>query len=210
MANVNAPFGFRQYTGTGSSPTYEQVTLQQGGIDYNATVIYYGDPVVRAGSGDGTVKQAAGSAGSSTVVMAGIFAGCKYLSTAIGRTVWSNYWPGGSPVASTAQSTIEAYVINDPNAQFIAQSDSTGLAQVDVGSNIDFNIGTGTTANGISGAFLIHGGSANAGYPFRFVSLVWAPPGANGVATSGSAAAYNYGIVAFNNVETKNAAAGNT
>ena len=67
MANTNAPFGFRQYTGTGSSPTYELVAFGAGGgggIDYNATVIYYGDPVVRAGSGDGTLKQAAGSAGS--------------------------------------------------------------------------------------------------------------------------------------------------
>jgi hypothetical protein len=210
MANTNTPFGFRQYSGTGSAPTYEQVAFTNGGIDFNATVIYYGDPVVRAGSGDGTLKQAAGSAGSSSVVMAGIFQGCKYLSLVVGRTVWSNYWPGGSPVTTGNQSTIEAYVINDPNAQFVAQSDSTGLAQVDVGSNIDFNIGTGTAANGLSGAFLIHGGATTSGYPFRLVSLVWAPPGANGVATSGSAAPFNYGVVAFSNVETKNLTAGNT
>lgn len=210
MANVNAPFGFRQYSGTGSAPTYEQTTFQNGGIDYNATAIYYGDPVARAGSGDGTLVRAAGSAGSSSVVMAGVFQGCKYLSAAIGRTVWSNYWPGGSPVASASQSTIEAYVINDPNAQFVAQSDSTGLAQADVGSNIDFNIGTGTVANGQSGAFLIHGGATTSGYPFRLVSLVYAPPGANGVTSGTAAAAYNYGIVAFSNVETKNLTAGNT
>src|SRR5271168_1838588 len=135
MANINAPFGFQQYQGTGSLPTYEQTTLGNGGIDYNATVIYNGDPVVRAGSGDGTIKQAAGSAGGSTVTMAGIFYGCKYLSTAISRTVWSNYWPGGSPVASTAQSTIEAYIVNDQNAQFLVQGDATGIAQADIGSN---------------------------------------------------------------------------
>jgi hypothetical protein len=210
MANTNTPFGFRQYSGTGSAPTYELVTFSNGGIDFNATVIYYGDPVVRAGSGDGTLKQAAGSATTSTVTMAGIFQGCKYLSLVVGRTVWSNYWPGGSPVTTGNQSTIEAYVINDPNAQFVAQSDSTGLAQADVGSNIDFNIGTGTTANGLSGAFLVHGGATNSAYPWRLVSLVWAPPGANGVATSGSAAAFNYGVVAFNNVETKNLTAVNT
>ena len=210
MANVNAPFGFREYSGTGSAPTYEQVTLTNGGIDYNATVIYYGDPVVRVGTGDGTIKQAAGSAGSSSVTMAGIFKGCKYYSLVIGRTVWSNYWPGGSPVTSGNQSTIEAYIINDPNAQFVAQSDSTGLQQADIGANLDFNIGTGTAANGLSGAYLIHTAASTTGYPFRFVSLVWAPPGANGTATSGAAAAYNYGIVAFANVETKTLAAVNT
>jgi hypothetical protein len=205
LANTNAPYGFRQYTGTGSSPTYEQVTFPNGGIAYNAAAIYYGDPVVRAGSGASTLVQAAGSAGSGTVTMAGIFQGCKYLSTAQKRTVWSNYWPG-SDVVSTAQSTIEAYVINDPNAQFVAQSDSTGLAQADAGANLDFNIGTGTTANGLSGAFLIHTGAATAAYPFRFVRLVLDPPGSPGTATG----AYNWGIVAFNNVETKNATAANT
>lgn len=205
MANVNSPFGFRQYAGTGSAPTYEQVAFTNGGIDYNAGAIYFGDPVVRAGSGDGTLKQAAGSAGGSTVTMAGIFIGCKYLSTAQKRIVWSNYWPG-SDVAVGNQSTIEAYVINDQNAQFVAQSDSTGLVQADVGSNLDFNIGTGTAANGLSGAFLIHGGATTAALPWRLLSLVLAPPGANGTQTG----AYNYAVVAFNNVETKNATAVNT
>ena len=206
MANTNAPFGFRQYSGTGSAPTYEQVTFGNGGIDYNATVIYNGDPVVRAGSGDGTIKQAAGAAGGSTVTMAGIFIGCKYLSTVTKKTEWSNYWPGGSPVTSGNQSTIEAYVINDPNAQFLVQSDSTGVAQADVGSNFDFNIGTGTTSNGISGAYLLHTGVTTAAYPFRLIGLNLNPPGAPGTASG----AYNLAIVAFNNVETKNATAVNT
>lgn len=206
MANQNAPFGFRQYAGTGSAPTYEMVTFGNGGIDYNATAIYYGDPVVRAGTGDGTLIRAAGSAAGSTVTMAGIFYGCKYLSAAIGRTVWSNYWPGGSPVAVANQSTIEAYVVNDPNAQFLVQSDSTGVVQADVGANFDFNIGTGTVANGLSGAFLLHTGVVTAAYPWRLVRLVLDPPGANGTQTG----AYNQAVVAFNNVETKNATAINT
>ncbi len=206
MANVAAPFGFRQAAGTGSAPTYEQVTFGNGGIDYNASSIFYGDPVVRVGTGDGTLARAAGSAGSSTVTMAGIFYGCKYLSTAVSRTVWSNYWPGGSPTASANQSTIEAYVVNDPNAQFLVQSDSTGVAQADVGSNFDFAIGTGTAANGLSGAYLLHTGATTAAFPFRLVSLVLNPPGANGTASG----AYNLAVVAFNNVETKNVTAVNT
>lgn len=213
MANTNTPFGFRQYSGLGSVPTYEQVTVGSGGISggiaFNAGAIYYGDPVVRAGSGSNTLVQAAGSATTATVTLAGIFQGCKYLSTSQKRTVWSNYWPG-SDVTSANAGTIEAYIINDPNAQFLAQSDSTGLAAADIGSNIDFTIGTGTTSNGLSGAFLTHGGAVSSAYPWRFVSLVWAPPGANGVSLVGTAAGFNYGIVAFNNVETKNLTAPNT
>lgn len=204
--NVNAAFGFRQYRGRGTTPSFEQVTFGNGGIDFNATVIYNGDPVVRAGSGDGTIKQAAGSAGGSTVTLAGIFQGCKYLSTVTKKTEWSNYWPGGSPVTTGNQSTIEAYVITDTNAQFVAQSDSTGLVQADAGSNLDFNIGTGTAANGLSGAFLIHGGATTAALPFRFQELVLNPPGANGT----NSGAYNLAVVSFNNVEGNNATATNT
>jgi hypothetical protein len=213
MANVNAPFGFRQWSGTGSAPTYEQVTVGPGGISggiaFNQAAFYFGDPVVRLGSGASTLAQAAGAAGTSTVTLAGIFQGCKYLSTAQKRTTWSNYWPGSDVATGNAGAT-EAYIINDPLAQFLAQSDSTGVAAADIGSNIDFNIGTGNAANGISGAFLIHGGSANAAYPFRLLNLVWAPPGAQGVSVAGTAAAFNYAIVGFNNVETKNLTAPNT
>jgi len=197
MANTNAPFGFRQYVGTGSSPTYEQVTLPNGGIDYNTAAIYYGDPVTRFSSSDGTITQAATA---TAVTLAGVFQGCKYLSTAQKRTVWSNYWPG-SDVAVGNQSTIEAYIVNDPNAQFIVQSDATGATQAQMGSNVNINIGTGTAANGLSGAFITPGTTAATTntLPFRMVSLVLNPPGAAGTA----AGAYNYVVVAFNNVETR-------
>ena len=78
MANTNSPFGFWQRGGTGSSPTYEQTEQGNGGIDYNTGAIYYGDPVQRVGSGDGTIEQ---GANAQTTPMAGVFIGCKYLST---------------------------------------------------------------------------------------------------------------------------------
>ena len=214
MANTNSPFGFRQISGIGSAPTYEQVTIGPGGVSggiaFNAAAIYYGDPVARADGGASTLVQAAGSATTSTVTMAGIFQGCKYLSTAIGRTVWSNFWPGGSPVTSANSGSIEAYIINDPNAKFVAQTDSTGFAAADIGSNVDFAIGTGNASSGISGASLTHGGATSSAYPFRFYDLVWAPPGANGVSIAATAAAFNYAIVGFVNVETRNLTAPNT
>jgi hypothetical protein len=190
MANTNAPFGFRQYSGNGSAPTYEQVEVQMA---YNATATFFGDPV--APDANGQVVRAS----SNTVQVAGIFVGCKYLSVSQKRVVWSNFWPG-SDVASNQYVT--AYIVNDPNAKFVVQNDSaTAIGQDGVNANIGFAMGTGNTANGISGA-TVERTSINTTntLPFRIVGLVQDPPGSNGTdITSG----YNYVIVAFNNVSTK-------
>jgi hypothetical protein len=190
MANTDAPFGFRQYSGTGSAPTYEQIAVR---IVYNATNIFFGDPV--APDANGYVVRAS----SNSVQIAGIFVGCQYLSVAQKRTVWSNYWPG-SDVAST--STVIGYIVNDPNAKWVAQSDATGVATTDINANIGFAIGTGNTANGISGAYLDTStiNTTNT-LPFRIISLIDFPPGAPGTNSNGQA--YDWVVVAFNNVSTK-------
>jgi hypothetical protein len=194
MANTNAPYGFRQWSGTGSAPTYEQVAVQ---IVYNASAIYYGDPVTPDSSG--YVVRSSSSGGSTDTQIAGIFVGCQYLSTSQKRVVWSNYWPG-SDVASG--NVVTGYIINDPNAKFIAQTDGTGAAQTNVNNTVGFTIGSGNTANGLSGAFvnIATAGTDNT-QPFKIVSLYDAPPGAPGTFSNGQA--YDYVIVAFNNVSTK-------
>jgi hypothetical protein len=190
MANTNAPFGFRQFSGTGSAPTYEQIAVR---IVYNATNIFFGDPV--APDSNGYVVQAS----SNSVQVAGIFVGCQYLSVSQKRTVWSNYWPG-SDVASG--NTVTGYIVNDPNAKWVAQSDATGVATTDINANIGFAIGTGNTANGISGAYLDTStiNTTNT-LPFRIVSLIDFPPGSQGTNSNGQA--YDWVVVAFNNVSTK-------
>jgi hypothetical protein len=193
MANTNAPFGFRQYSGTGSAPTYEQVAVV---IGYNTTNIFFGDPVEPVN--DGTVTQGDGTTAAAGI--AGIFIGCKYLSTSQKRTVWSNYYPGGTDPAT---GTIEGYIVNDPNAKFLVQAVSSisgGITQADVGATAGYTIGSGNTATGISAATLSDVGPTTATLPFRIVSLVTQPPGSNGTELATS----NYVIVAFNNVTTKN------
>lgn len=188
MANTAAPFGFRQASGNGSAPTFEQVVVT---IAYNASAIYAGDPVQP--DANGLVVR--GTPGTTQV--AGIFTGCKYLSVANKRTVWSNFWPG-SDVASG--NTVEGYVVNDPNATFIAQTGATGATQADVNANVNFAIGTGNTATGLSGASVdMSTVGTTATLPFRIVGLVTNPPGANGT----EAGAYNLVRVAFNNVSAK-------
>jgi len=191
MANSNTPFGFRQYSGTGSAPTYEQVAVD---IVYNASAIYYGDPVINDANGYVTVGAAASTEVTATI--AGIFQGCKYLSVSQKRTVWSNYWPG-SDVASG--NTVTGYIVNDPNAKWVVQSDSTGLTQAAINANISYNTGTGNASTGISGAFLGATIATTSTLPFRVISLLTTPPGSPGT----EAGAYNRAIVAFNSVATK-------
>jgi hypothetical protein len=194
MANTNAPFGFRQYSGTGSAPTYEQVTATIASTD--TTALYYGDPVVPLATG---YISKGDPTGSPTVQIAGIFVGCTYLSVSQKRTVWSNYWPG-----SDNNGNITAYIVNDPNAKFLAQvggSSSVGATQTEINANVQFAYGTGNASNGISGAYVDISvtPTTTATLPFRVVDLVTQPPGAPGTASG----AYNYVIVAFNNVSTK-------
>ena len=199
MANTSAPFGFRQVSGTGSSPTYEQVTRFTA---YNTANIFLNDPVF-TGS-DGSIQGITTGPGPGTAAIAGIFAGCRYPSIANKRTVWSNYWPG-SDVAST--NTVESYIINDPTAQFVVQSGNsnttavTGFTTANIQLNAQFSYGTGNTSNGISGAFLdIYVTPATTTtLPFRVLGLVTSPPGAPGTASG----AFNLVQVGFNNVETR-------
>lgn len=197
--NTNSPFGFREYRSNGSAPTYEQFEFP---IDYNASNIFYGDPVTP--QSDGTMAQSA-STGSSPAALGtgGVFVGCSYLSIAFKRRVWSNYWPANSDVASG--NYISGYVINSPNAQFIAQSDSTGIAYPGgIGSTVGFVIGTGTTANGISGAYLDSTTLNNSvNNPFKIVQ-VYQPTTAGFPGAYANSQAYDWAIVMFNAVFTRN------
>ena len=196
MANTNAPFGFRQYRGTGSAPTYEQTTRKIDGTTPNTTKIFFGDAVIPLNTG--YITQAT----ASTVPLAGVFAGCKYVSTSQKRTVWSNYWGGGD-----ATGDVEAYVISDPNAQFVVQAGGTPIGFADLGLNVQINLGTGgNTATGISGMY-VENPAGTISLPFRLVGFVEAPPGANG---TDIATAYNQVIVAFNNAVTRSNGAGPT
>lgn len=192
MANTFAPFGFSQYSGNGSAPTYEQ---NVGFCAYNTAAMYFGDPVFQ--NSDGSIYPTTPGTG----ILAGVFVGCKYLSVSQKRTVWSNFW-GAADVASS--NTVEVYVVNDPNAKFLAQvggSSSTGLAATDIGANVQFAYGTPNTMSGVSGAYIdiTVTPTTTATLPFKVVGLVTSPPGANGTASG----AYNYAVVAFNNVSTK-------
>lgn len=175
-----------------------------------------------------TTTTAATSATSTPVVtvyvpVAGVFAGCKYLSVAQKRTVWSNYWPG-----SDASTDVEAYVITDPNARFSVQTGNsnttaTAVGQANVGENIGFawndSVTTsetnGTTATGLSDMFadqftLSSAGvtGANSFLPFRIIAIQNYLPGQSsplsGINGNDATAGYNKIVVGFNNAMPRN------
>lgn len=168
MANTQAYFGFTQYQGgAGGAPTFAQSVRRIA--SGNPTAIYTGDPVMPVVStANGYITQAA----AGTTTLAGIFVGCKYLNTSLGRTVFSPYWPG-----SGATGDVEAYVIDDPNSRFIVQTSTTafpvtGTASTQTsgvqGQYAQFTIGTGNTSTGRSGAYLSAVGTTVT-YPFTIV-----------------------------------------
>jgi len=168
MANTQAYYGFLQFQGgAGGAPTFAQSPRRIAST--NSTAIYTGDPVMPVVStANGYITQAA----AGTTALAGIFVGCKYLSTSQKRVVWSSYWPG-----SDATGDVEAYVIDDPAARFIVQTSTSSFPMTGsvttmtsgvIGQNAQFTIGTGSTATGRSGAYLSAVGTT-ATYPFTIV-----------------------------------------
>lgn len=186
MANTNAPFGFQHIgNNSGGAPTFGQNVRKIA--SGNATAIFFGDAVVPVtGSATGYITRAT----ASTVALAGIFVGCKYFSTSRQQLVNSRYWPG-----SDAAGDIDAYVVDDPNARFKVQSDSTGITFAKVGQNAQLIAGAGNTSTGISGMSLNSTTATTATFPFIIVDLVTDPPGVNGTESG----AYNHVVVQFNN-----------
>jgi hypothetical protein len=206
MANTNSPFGFRQYYGgSGGAPTFAQSTRLIASTD--TTAIYSGDPVMPVVStANGYITQAA----PGTTTLAGIFLGCKYLSTSQKRIVWNSYWTG-----SDATGDVEAYIVDDPNAQFSVMGNSTTfnitgslttVTSSTVGQYAQFAIGTGNTASGQSGAYL-NSVATTATLPFIVRALIASPPGAPGADPT---TAYNQVIVGFNNEWLRSNGAGPT
>lgn len=196
MANTNNPFGFQPYdprAGTLISWGLTPRKIRSG----NATAIYRGDPVAWGTSSDaGYIVQ--GAAGA-TVPGSGIMWGAHYYNSAMKIPFQSPYWAG----SGASGDVYPAFVVNAPNAMFLVQSGNssgtaTPVAASQVGLNADFAVGTGSTVNGLSGAYLdITTIATTATLPFRIVQLAsdFLAPGANG---SDSTTAYNWVVVEFN------------
>lgn len=186
MSNVNAPNGF-QYFGRleGGSPTEGQSVRLIASADTAA--VGQGDPVTSLGTGYVTAST------PGTTQIDGIVIGVQYLSTAIGRVINTNYYPG-----SGANGDVTVFLSTDPEAQFIAQSNNTAIVFSDIGANINFAAGTPNSTTGFSTASLNQSTIATTNtLPFRIVGLLSqsAPPGSSG---TDDTSAFNRVIVTAN------------
>lgn len=187
MANTNSPNGF-QFFGKreGASPTVGLTPRKIAAAD--ATPIGYGDPVTSLATGYVTRSTA------GTTQIAGIFYGCKYFNSAVGRTVWSKSWPGAGNTGD-----IEAFIDTDQNSLYVAQSNGVPFTFADINANIQFAIGTPQTeaAGGFSTSSLVPPGAATATLPFRIIGLLseYTPPGS--VNGTDDASNFNRVIVAI-------------
>lgn len=189
MANTNAPFGARPYKGLGPGANFEVLKIKAGIDDANSTKIYKGDFVKKLNTG----YLAQWTATTAVSQLAGIFWGCQYLSTALGRRVYSAYWPG-------ADTAVDADIFMIPLSgaspmQVVMQCDSTGVALADRNLNFDIAVGTGSTVTGLSGSYVdVSTGAATATLPLRLVHL-WSDIA---VGQGTQAGAYNWGVFQVN------------
>lgn len=177
MANANNPQGFQlQQSAIGAPSNFEHILAS---IAYNDTTkIFTGDPVKLLTTG--FVSQ--WTSGTSVAQLWGIFAGVEYLSVSQGKMVSAQFWPGAD-VASTGQNSIVAKLIpciGSAAPLFLVQSDSTGTAFADIGTNVDVALGTGNTFTGQSGAYIVSTPATTATLPFQVVGLYGGVPGAGG------------------------------
>lgn len=188
MANTNAPNGFQVFRRfDGGSPTSGFETRKILST-YNVA-IGYGDPVIPVASG--YIQRAT----ASTVQIAGIFFGCEYYNSSVGRKVWSKSWPG------TAQgSDAIAYLVTDPQMLFVGQALNTAIVFADIGANIQFAIGTPDSVTGFSTSTLDQSTIATTDtLPFRIVGLLSQYETTSGAINgTDDASAYNRVIVAPN------------
>lgn len=147
MTNTLITGGFR-YVGLvdGSPPNFGVVT---GFCAYNTGPLFAGDPLVISAG----LLAAASATGNTGAAVAGVAVSFAWISTAAGRKVYQDYYPGNDSVNNAA---VEVRYVNNPNALFEVQtmSSSAGTAvggpmvQADVGLAVNFATGAGgNTAN---------------------------------------------------------------
>ena len=191
MANTSAPIGFKQFGHREGSPPTMGMEVRYISSAYTCPV-FTGDVVlqssatlpyiVSAGSTSGT----GGVANAITTTVYGIFLGCEYYNTNVGRVTWSSYWPG-----SGATGDVKCYVCSDPEQLYIAQGSTGGvLGSSCIGLAVPMSLTGSSQGNTLSGqsvmsvqSSLVTGLSSNGQFLIVDLYSNTAPPGVNGTST---------------------------
>lgn len=204
MANISAPFGFRQFRRLdGGAPTAGFDTLLIASSDAN--VIGTGDVVSTSTASLNGQYVSVLSSGLSQV--RGVFMGCEFFSPTVNRKVWSPFFPG-SVATTSGTNDAQAWVCTDPEMMYTVQT-STGTVVGTSQISLNFGVSSGTfgsasTLTGLSAMTLASTSAATTNtLPWRLMDMYsnWAPPGVNG---TDNTSAGNIVIVAPNNFDRKN------
>ena len=144
MANVSEKFGLRPYRKLDGTPlvgAQNRYTIASG----HTTAIFQGDMVIPLATGNIDRH----SAGSGTAIL-GVFNGCFYTDPTTQKPTYKNYYPG-----SIAAGDITAFIVDDPDAVFLVDADST-FTRANLFANYSVTNTTGVTQTGISKVQLDH------------------------------------------------------
>lgn len=186
MANISAPFGFRQFRRyDGGAPTAGFDTLVIASSDTN--VIGTGDCVATIQStSPGAAGNYVSAPSSGLSQIRGVFMGCEFFSPTVGRKVWSPFFPG-SVATSCGTNDVQAWVCTDPEMLYTVQGSTTNtITSSMVNHNFGISsatIGAANTTTGVSAMTLASStGVTTATLPWRVIDFYsnWAPPGVNG------------------------------
>lgn len=196
-------------------------TMTSGNLNGTFTVTSSSTTTAVCANAGATINGTSTASGTCTIIVpvAGVFTGCRYLSTANKYPAFMRYWPG-----SDANGDVIAYMINDPNAQFSvmtgnSNTTATAVPATAVGQNIGFHYSQSgvTTTNGVAATGLSTyfadqysliansavGPAGNLFLPFRIVALQNYIPGFTSPLQSINGndwtTPYNRIIVSFNN-----------
>lgn len=201
MANIPAPFGFRQLRRLeGGAPTMGFETVVIASSDPN--LYFTGDPVATSATGPYITVPSSGF-----VPIRGIFMGCEYYNASVNRIVFSPYFPG-SVATTSGTNDVKGWVCTDPEMLYIAQC-STGatFTSSQIGLNIGFTVATSSLGNTLSGVSAVSlsaaGSTTSSSGPFRVYDFYsnYAPPGVNG---TDNTSAGNILVVFPNNTDRTN------
>jgi len=172
MAATAAPYGLRPVNLIGGLP-YAGSTRQLKIASGYAVNLFNGSivTIVTAGTVEAVVTPLVGSAANPFPAgTIGVFVGCTYTDPNLKYKIFSQYWP-----ASTVASDAMAYVVDDPNVLFQAQS-AGSLVQAELGSNVPLaavqSTSTGSTTTGNSTSALSATTAVTSGIAFRIVDFV--------------------------------------
>jgi len=144
MANADTPFGLRPVRYLSGAPYNGAVNVYSTPTGDN-TAIFLGDPVTYIGT--------------SQTINGNVYADVKQAATSniiVGVCVGVVPVDQSSLIYRAASTQRLLLVADDPNLLFEIQevSGGTSLTANDIGLNADFVVGSGTTANGMSGVEL--------------------------------------------------------